>query len=140
MTDPRLQKILRKTFKALDPKNDPEYMQYLEITSRISKIEKALEQSTSTSQKKEHTPRAEQFTKAKCQAIAKLLWKQNPSYTITELCAHPDICDQDITGANRYGGERTVYDWIAEVDPRPKENKRGRPSKRIKDKNNNLHS
>ena len=75
--------------------------------------------------------RAEQLAKDRCQTIAKMLWKQNPSLTIAELTRHPMIRDKELGGGQFYE-PRTVYDWIAEIKNHPQKNKRGRPCKSLK--------
>ena len=77
--------------------------------------------------------RNERVAKERCQAAALLLWKQNPTYTTTELSTHPDVRNEDVTGGDSYQ-PRTIYDWIAEVDPRPREGKVGRPVNVLKDR------
>jgi hypothetical protein len=74
--------------------------------------------------------RAEQLAKDRCQTIAKMLWKQNPSLTIAELTRHPMIRDKELGGGQFYE-PRTVYDWIAEIKNHPQKNKRGRPRKSL---------
>ena len=98
----------------------------------------ATKQST-LSIKKEPSLRHEQIVKERCQAIAKLLWKQNPDYTTTELCTHADIRNEDITDGIRFQ-PRTIYDWLAAVDPRAQEDKVGRPPNKLKNIRNNLRS
>lgn len=88
--------------------------------------------------RKEPSLRQEQIVRERCQTVARLLWKQNPAYTTAELSEHPDIFNLDVTGGKRYQ-PRTVYDWIAEVDPRAQKEKIGRPAKRRKNNRNNLH-
>jgi hypothetical protein len=71
-------------------------------------------------------PRREQVDKAVCQGIALTLWEQEPTLTIQALVEHPAI--------QRYGNgahykDKTLHGWLAEVDPRPKEAKTGRPRK-----------
>lgn len=82
---------------------------------------------------KEPRLRNEAVAKERCQAAALLLWKQNPNYTTTQLSTHPDVRNEDVTGGDSYQ-PRTIYDWIAEVDPRPREGKVGRPVNVLKDR------
>jgi hypothetical protein len=82
---------------------------------------------------KEPRLRNEAVAKERCQAAALLLWKQNPAYTTTELSTHPDVRNEDVTGGKSYQ-PRTIYDWIAEVDPRPRKGKVGRPVNVLKDR------
>jgi hypothetical protein len=77
---------------------------------------------------KENTPRAEQFTRARVQALAKYLWSMNPEMTITEIAEHEAIFNLKITGAKGYTLD-TIKKWVAAVDPRAPEKKRGRPRK-----------
>lgn len=77
---------------------------------------------------KESTPRTEQFAKERCQAMAKYIWKLYPEMTQVEMARHEAVFNLSITGGKGYTVD-TVKDWIAEVDPRPAEKKRGRPRK-----------
>jgi hypothetical protein len=89
--------------------------------------------------RKEPSLRHEQIVKERCQAVAKLLWRQNPDYTTTELCTHADIRNEDITDGIRFQ-PRTIYDWLAAVDPRAQKDKVGRPPNKLKNIRNNLRS
>lgn len=60
--------------------------------------------------------------KPDCQAIAKMMWKNNPSMTIAGLIKTPEIA----TYAKKYPGKNTLRDWLSEIDPRSPELKRGR--------------
>lgn len=77
---------------------------------------------------KEAMPRAMQFAKARCQAMAKYLWHLHPNMTREEMARHEAVYNLSITEGKRYEIE-TVKKWIAKVDPRPPEKKRGRPRK-----------
>jgi hypothetical protein len=77
---------------------------------------------------KETMPRAMQFAKARCQAMAKYLWHTHPDMTREEMARHEAVYNLSITEGKRYEIE-TVKKWIAKVDPRPPEKKRGRPRK-----------
>lgn len=93
------------------------------IGHRLIELDKKI-----TPAEKESTPRAEQFAKARCQALARYFWNINPNYTTKELSEHHDINNPCVTGGVHYT-KRTIYDWIAEVDPRMPDNKVGRPRK-----------
>ena len=71
--------------------------------------------------------RTSQIDKQLCQAIARTLWHDNPNLTIKEICNHHAI--QFFGNGRLYSGKNTLPDWISEVDPRPAEQKRGRPKK-----------
>ena len=77
---------------------------------------------------KEKTPRAEQIARERVQAIAKYLWNLHPDMTQPEMAAHEAIFNLKITGAKGYTFD-TIKKWVAEVDPRAPEKKRGRPPK-----------
>lgn len=77
---------------------------------------------------KEHTPRAEQFAKVRVQAMATYLWGISPNMSQPEMASHEAVFNLAITGGKRYRLE-TVIKWVAEVDPRAPEKKRGRPRK-----------
>lgn len=77
---------------------------------------------------KESTPRTEQFAKERCQTMAKYIWKLHPDMTQVEMARHEAVFNLSITGGKGYTVD-TVKNWIADVDPRPAEKKRGRPRK-----------
>lgn len=66
-----------------------------------------------------------QMHKRECQEIAKRLWAENLNLTQAELKKHLEIQFY----VNSYRGKNTISDWLREVDPRPKESRRGRPKK-----------
>lgn len=76
----------------------------------------------------ESTPRQSQLDKACCQAIARLIWDMEPKHTITDLTADRRILKYG--NGNQYA-EKTLKEWLREVDPRPLEEKTGRPKKVI---------
>jgi hypothetical protein len=96
-----------------------------EITRRLAAVEQKLPPP------KESAPRVEQLAKARVQAIAKYLWSLHPDMTRPEMATHEAIFNLKITGAKGYTPD-TIKKWIAEVDPRPPEKKRGRPRKKRK--------
>lgn len=65
-----------------------------------------------------------QSTKRKTRDIAKRLWSDNPRMTIAAVIKHPDI----LQVAGRYA-DATRHKWVRTVDPRPQEEKGGRPRK-----------
>lgn len=87
---------------------------------------------------KEKTLRAEQKAKQACQLVARLKWRDNPDYTITELSEHADIRN-DITGGIHYL-PRTVYAWLSEVRTPTEKKTAGRPRKNLVNNDNNLQS
>ncbi len=125
--------LIRKAAQLMHPDLDVEYMRYNAIQDRMWQLEKLIKSQASQSSEKPKgsIPRAEQLAKERCQTVAKLLWQQNPAYTITELSSHPLIRDKEIAGGQFYE-PRTVYDWIAEIKNHPQKNKRGRPRKSLK--------
>lgn len=66
-----------------------------------------------------------QMHRRECKEIGKRLWDENPNSTKAALMKHPDM--QFYVQA--YKGKNTVPGWLAEIDPRPKEERRGRPKK-----------
>lgn len=78
--------------------------------------------------KKEKTPRKEQLAKARVQAVARYIWGMHPNMSQPEMAEHKAIFNLEITGAKGYTPE-TIRKWVAEVDPRAPEKKRGRPPK-----------
>lgn len=59
------------------------------------------------------------------QTIAKRLWAANPTATIAALEWSPELAAY----ANKYKGRHTLRNWLSEIDPRPPEDKCGRPKK-----------
>ena len=105
--------------------------QQLKVEYDIEHLRKQLDALTETltSSKKQPAPRASQLAKMRCQVMAKYLWGKNPEYTTREIAEHPDLNNHAITGGAHYA-TRTLYDWVAEVDPRNADCKVGRPRKR----------
>ncbi len=66
-----------------------------------------------------------QQDKRDCQEIARALWAEQPAATQSDLLKHPRIKPY----LNQWRGKNTVPGWLSEVDPRPKEQRRGRPRK-----------
>lgn len=62
-----------------------------------------------------------------CRAIASTLWLEHPTMTITEVTKHKAI--QLYGNGKLYEGPETLRNWIRDLDPRPKEEKIGRPKK-----------
>ena len=69
------------------------------------------------------TLRDDQQDKLNCQEIAKRLWAENPDWTQTRIKQHPKLKFYVL----QYKGKNTLPGWLREVDPRPKEQRRGRP-------------
>lgn len=92
------------------------------ITSRLDALDRKMPSP------KEHTPRTMQLAKARCQAVAKYLWQLHPDMNREEMAQHDAIFNLSITDGKRYT-PKTIKKWIADVDPRPAEKKRGRPRK-----------
>jgi hypothetical protein len=85
-------------------------------------LQDCLRQLRSQPQRKE---RQSTRIKEACQTVAEKLWEANPRMTIKEMATAREIFD---VGAGSYG-EQTRERWIREVDPRPPQEKRGRPRK-----------
>ncbi|HEA50772.1 hypothetical protein LCGC14_0601340 [marine sediment metagenome] len=63
-----------------------------------------------------------------CREIAAQLWLASPDRTIADLIRDPSI--KNIGGGKYYDGDKTVREWIKDLDPRPKEMKKGgRPAR-----------
>lgn len=60
-----------------------------------------------------------------CQAIARKLWLENPDWIQADLLRHREI----LRYVNKWKGKHTVPGWLSEVNPHPKEQRRGRPKK-----------
>ncbi len=79
-------------------------------------------------QQSEQKLRPNQINRLLCRAVAQTLWDLHPDMNITEMCKHKAI--------KQYGNgapylEKTVRSWISDLDPRPEEQKRGRPPKKL---------
>lgn len=66
-----------------------------------------------------------QMHKRECQEIGKRLWGENPNSTKTEIMKHPEM----LFYVQAYKGKNTISGWLAVIDPRPKDKRRGRPKK-----------
>ena len=78
------------------------------------------------SEEKEPKFRESQLDKARCHAIAQMLWDENPTSTIADM-----IRDKRIL---KYGNgsqytEKTLHEWLKEIDPRAPDARIGRPKK-----------
>ena len=69
--------------------------------------------------------RPDQQDKRDCQQIARELWAEHPEWIQADLLKHPRIKSY-VTQWK----PKTVPGWLSEVDPRPKERRRGRPKTR----------
>ncbi|GKS69960.1 hypothetical protein W03_19640 [Nitrosomonas sp. PY1] len=69
--------------------------------------------------------RESQIHKEEFQGIASGQWKNNPNLTQAKII---DSDEMEFYRRN-YRGKNTLRDWIREVDPRPKESRRGAPKK-----------
>jgi hypothetical protein len=74
-----------------------------------------------------YTFRKEYADKEACQAIAEQLRGKHKGQplTIAFLLSQPEI----VRYVREYPGRDTVHRWLAEIDPRPKDKRRGRPPK-----------
>ena len=70
--------------------------------------------------------RPDQQDKRDCQEIARALWAEHPEWRQVEVLAHPKIAPY----RKQWPGKGTVPGWLSEVDPRPKNQRRGRPARR----------
>jgi hypothetical protein len=67
-----------------------------------------------------------QLDKARCQALAQLLWEMEPTRTTANMATDKRILKY---GNGSQYGEKTLQAWLREVDPRAPEQKTGRPKK-----------
>ena len=67
-----------------------------------------------------------QQDKADCQAIARALWAEQPGATQADILKNSRIKPY----LNKWPGKNTLPGWLSEIDPRPKEQRRGRPKAR----------
>ena len=67
-----------------------------------------------------------QQDKADCQAIAYALWAEQPGATQTDILKNSRIKPY----LKKWPGKNTLPGWLSEIDPRPKEQRRGRPKAR----------
>ncbi len=70
--------------------------------------------------------RPSQMARTLCRAIANTLWNIYPQMNITEMCRHEAI--KKYGNGGHYSG-KAVRGWITDLDPRPPEEKKGRPPK-----------
>lgn len=61
-----------------------------------------------------------------CRSVASTLWRKNENLTIREITDHPMILEH--CGGSYYSGKDTIRNWIKDLDPRPEDQKTGRPS------------
>ena len=66
-----------------------------------------------------------QQDKADCQAIARELWAEQPNATQADILKNSRIKPY----LKKWPGKNTLPGWLSEVDPRPKEQRQGRPRK-----------
>ena len=59
-------------------------------------------------------------------SVAANLWRKDKNLTIREITEHPMILDH--CGGIYYSGKETIRNWIKDLDPRPEDQKTGRPS------------
>lgn len=69
--------------------------------------------------KKEIAPRPNQLIKARCQAVAGMLWDENINYSQKEIVAHPAMKKHGYQDGVFI--ERTLLLWVSKVDPRRKQ-------------------
>jgi len=67
----------------------------------------------------------QQKTRLICRELASALWKHHPDMTIAEIEKHDLI--SKYAGGLAYSGRATIRNWIKDLDPRPLEQKIGRP-------------
>jgi hypothetical protein len=134
----RLLEILRKAEKDKRIKSSPGASEFLELTIELasdaltaSTAEQAIEPLNHAMPlailggkvTNAHKARDDYQDKLDCQAIARAMWEKTPGATIAKLLRTPELAAY----AKKYPGKNTLRDWLSEIDPRPPENKRGRP-------------
>lgn len=70
--------------------------------------------------------RPDQQDRLDCQDLARALWAEHPDWRQTDLLKHPKIAPY----AKQWTGKNTVPGWLSEIDPHPKDQRRGRPARR----------
>jgi hypothetical protein len=65
-----------------------------------------------------------------CRAVAQTLWHEYPSMTVAAVVRHPAL--QRYANGAQYQHE-TLRGWVKDLDPRPPEQRRGRPRKESDD-------
>jgi hypothetical protein len=87
--------------------------------------------------KKETAPRKCQIMKERCQAVAGILWEENPHMEIKEVVAHPHMKKYGYCGNHTQNYEdRTIHGWVKCMDPRPNDEKKTPFGKNQKEKPN----
>jgi hypothetical protein len=71
--------------------------------------------------------RTSQRTRVACQEIAKVLWRDVPETTITDMIDHETIIR---FGGGGYYEEKTRRKWLSQVAPPEVRDKRGRPKRK----------
>ena len=66
-----------------------------------------------------------QDDKLNCQMEARKLWQQDSTLTQAAIMKSIKVAPY----FKKYTGKNTVSSWLSEIDPRPKESRRGRPKK-----------
>tara|TARA_R110001592_G_scaffold50906_4_gene157236 strand:- start:573 stop:767 length:195 start_codon:yes stop_codon:yes gene_type:complete len=60
-----------------------------------------------------------------CREVAEVLWQAESGMTQSAVMDHPVI--RDYCGGKFYSDPNTVRNWIKDLDPRPEDQRRGRP-------------
>ncbi len=60
-------------------------------------------------------------------AVAKKIWDKHPSMSVPEMAQHPDVMEASKKTNGKYYSERTVKEWIKDLNPN--EPLKGRPKK-----------
>ena len=71
--------------------------------------------------------RPEQRARIRCREVAIVLWRDQEDRPIAQLIKDPAM--QDIGGAKHYTSKNVVHNWIKDLDPRPADQRVGRPKK-----------
>jgi hypothetical protein len=75
--------------------------------------------------KKEQAPRKCQIMKERCQAVAGVLWAEDPHLEIKQVVGHPYMKKFGYCGNHTQNYEdRTIHEWIKCMDPRPDDEKK----------------
>lgn len=61
-----------------------------------------------------------------CRHFAEKIWQDKPETTIAAICRHEIV--REWAGAKYYGDKDTIRNWIKDLDPRPSDQRNGRPT------------
>ena len=71
--------------------------------------------------------RPNQFIKEQCRAMAKLIWKSNPTMTIEDMIKESEIINLTKKKDKSYYLEKTIRNWIKDLCPNRRPGRRPKP-------------